>query len=45
MAVVDHEAELEKAGANVTGRFSSMMYFVRSYPLGAIGAVITCSSY
>jgi peptide/nickel transport system permease protein len=40
MAVVDHEAELEKAGANVTGRFSKLMYFVRSYPLGAIGALI-----
>jgi peptide/nickel transport system permease protein len=40
MAVVDHEAELEKAGANVTGRFSSMMYLIRSYPIGAVGAFI-----
>ena len=40
MAIIDHEAELEKAGANVTGRFSSLMYFIRSYPLGAIGALI-----
>ncbi len=40
MAIVDHEAELEKAGANVTGRFSSLMYFIRSYPLGAVGALI-----
>ena len=40
MAIIDHEAELEKAGANVTGRFSSIMYFIRSYPLGAIGAFI-----
>ena len=40
MAIVDHEAELEKAGANVSGRFSSLMYFIRSYPLGAVGALI-----
>lgn len=40
MAVVDHEAELEKAGANVSSRFGSMMHFMRSYPLGAVGAVI-----
>lgn len=40
MAVVDHEAELQKAGANVTGRFSSLMFFFRSYPLGAFGALI-----
>ena len=40
MAIIDHEAELEKAGANVSGRFSSLMYFIRSYPLGAVGALI-----
>lgn len=40
MAIVDHEAELEKAGANVSGRFSSLMYFIRIYPLGAVGALI-----
>ena len=40
MAVLDHKAELEKAGANVTGRFSSLMYFIRSYPLGAVGMLI-----
>jgi peptide/nickel transport system permease protein len=40
MAVVDHEAELEKAGANVTGGFSNFLHFIRSYPLGAVGAFI-----
>lgn len=40
MATVNHEAELEKAGANVSGRFGTLMFFVRSYPLGAVGAFI-----
>ena len=40
MAVIDHEAELEKAGANVKGTFGTLLYFVRTYPLGAIGAFI-----
>ncbi|MFY0611379.1 MAG: ABC transporter permease [Hyphomicrobiaceae bacterium] len=40
MAIIDHEAELEKAGANVSGRYSSLMFFIRSYPLGAVGALI-----
>ncbi|MGI9480433.1 MAG: ABC transporter permease [Hyphomicrobiaceae bacterium] len=40
MATVDHEAELEKAGANVSGRFGTLMFFMRSYPLGAVGGFI-----
>ena len=28
MAAVDHEAELEKAGANVTSRFGSLLYYM-----------------
>ena len=40
MATVDHEAELSKAGANVQGRLGSFLYWCRSYPLGAIGALI-----
>ena len=40
MAVIDHDAELAKAGANVHGRLSGLLFFVRRYPLGAIGAVI-----
>ena len=44
MATVDHEAELSKAGANVQGRLGSFLYWCRSYPLGAIGALILIPS-
>jgi peptide/nickel transport system permease protein len=40
VATVDQEAELSKAGANVQGRLGSFLYWCRSYPLGAIGALI-----
>ncbi len=40
MAVINHEAELARAGANVTGWFSRTLFFARRYPLGAVGAVI-----
>jgi len=40
MAVIDHDAELARAGANVTGWFGAVLFFVRRYPLGAIGALI-----
>ena len=40
MAVIDHDAELARAGANVHGWFGGLLFFVRRYPLGAIGAVI-----
>ena len=40
MALIDHSAELERAGANVTGFWSRFAFFVRSYPLGAIGAAL-----
>ncbi len=40
MVDIDHQAELTKAGAHVTGRWSKTMFFARRYPLGAIGAVI-----
>jgi len=40
MAVLDHAAELEKAGANVSGRLSALRFLARRYPLGAIGALI-----
>ena len=39
-AVIDHDAELAKAGANVHGWIGALLFFVRRYPLGAIGAVI-----
>lgn len=38
---VDYDAELEKAGANVSGGWSKTIYLIRRYPLGAIGAVLT----
>jgi peptide/nickel transport system permease protein len=40
VAVIDHDAELAKAGANVHGWIGALQFFVRRYPLGAIGAVI-----
>jgi peptide/nickel transport system permease protein len=40
VAVIDHEAALARAGANVTGWWSRTLFFVRRYPLGAIGAAI-----
>src|SRR6266404_313097 len=40
MAFINHEAELSRAGANVTGGWSRILFFARRYPLGAVGAVI-----
>jgi peptide/nickel transport system permease protein len=40
MAVIDHAAELARAGANVTGWWSRILFFARRYPLGAVGAMI-----
>ena len=40
MAVADHSAELARAGAGVTGRWGTIKYFARRYPLGAVGAII-----
>jgi len=40
MAIINHEAELIRAGANVTGWWSRVLFFSRRYPLGAVGAVI-----
>jgi len=40
MAVIDHEAALSRAGANVTGWWSHLLFLARRYPLGAIGAAI-----
>ena len=40
MAVVDHKAELTRAGAHVDSRLGAVLFFVRRYPLGAIGALI-----
>jgi peptide/nickel transport system permease protein len=40
MTVIDHEAALSRAGANVTGWWSRILFFTRRYPLGAVGALI-----
>ena len=40
MAILNHEAELARAGANITGLRSQLVFTARRYPLGAIGAVI-----
>ncbi|MFV0294637.1 MAG: ABC transporter permease, partial [Hyphomicrobiaceae bacterium] len=40
MATLDHEAELERAGANVDSAWSRMRFYARRYPLGAIGGLI-----
>ena len=40
MAVIDHQAELNRAGANITSRWGSMAHYIRRYPLGAIGGLI-----
>lgn len=40
MAVIDHDVELRRAGANVRGVGGAIIHFVRRYPLGAIGALL-----
>lgn len=40
MAVVNHDLELTRAGAHVDSRLGAVLFFVRRYPLGAIGALI-----
>ncbi|HEV2189526.1 MAG TPA: ABC transporter permease [Stellaceae bacterium] len=40
MSTLDFNAELAAAGANVRSRWGAVRFFVRRYPLGAIGGVI-----
>jgi peptide/nickel transport system permease protein len=40
MQIADYDAELARAGANVTGPWSAARFLARRYPLGAIGAAI-----
>ena len=40
MSTLDFNAELARAGAGVHGRWGAVKFFIRRYPLGAIGAVI-----
>ena len=40
MQASGYDAELAKAGANVSGRWSAIRFLARRYPLGAIGGAI-----
>lgn len=40
MTTIDHDAELARAGANITGLGGQLAFLARRYPLGAVGAVI-----
>ena len=40
MTVINHDAALARAGANITGWGSRILFFTRRYPLGAVGALI-----
>jgi len=40
MAVINHEAELARAGANVQSTWGQMGFLARRYPLGAVGFII-----
>jgi peptide/nickel transport system permease protein len=40
VAVIDHLAGLDRAGANVGGFWSRLGFYARRYPLGAFGAVL-----
>ena len=40
MAAIDHQKELNRAGANVDGWWENTIHLARRYPLGAIGAVM-----
>jgi len=40
VAVIDHRAELERAGANVSGFWGQLGFYARRYPVGTFGAVL-----
>ena len=40
MAIINHDAELERAGANVSSRWGQIWFLVRRYPLGGVGAML-----
>ena len=40
MSTLDYNAELAAAGAHVSTRWDAVRFFVRRYPLGAVGGVI-----
>jgi peptide/nickel transport system permease protein len=40
VAIIDHEAALARAGANVSGFWGNAAHLARRYPLGAVGGLI-----
>lgn len=40
MSTIDFNAELSAAGAHIRSRWGAVRFFIRRYPLGAIGALI-----
>ena len=40
MAIINHDAELARAGANVSTTGGQILFLARRYPLGAVGALI-----
>lgn len=40
MTAVEHNAELTKAGANISNRWQATWFFAKRYPLGAVGLAI-----
>ncbi len=40
MAIINHDAELARAGANVSSTTGQILFLARRYPLGAVGALI-----
>jgi peptide/nickel transport system permease protein len=40
VAIIDHQAELARAGGKVTGFWGALSHLLRRYPLGAAGALI-----
>jgi len=40
LALIDHQSELNKAGANISSRWGTIGHYIRRYPLGAVGAII-----
>jgi len=43
MATINHDAELARAGAHITGWRGQLLFLARRYPLGAVGAVIVAT--
>ncbi|MCF8533659.1 MAG: ABC transporter permease [Reyranella sp.] len=40
MAIIDHDAALDRAGANVSSKWGQVLFLARRYPLGSVGAVL-----